>query len=40
LYSFYLKIFPFLHSALWATKYHISNSTRTVLAKDFLRGKL
>ena len=30
----------FHHSPLWATKYHFANSTRTVLAKGFLSGKL
>ena len=32
--------FLFHHSPLWASKYHVLNSTRTVLAKGFLRGKL
>ena len=32
--------FLFHHSPLWASKYHFANSTRTVLAKGFLRGKL
>ena len=30
----------FHHSPVWAFKYHFANSTRTVLAKGFLRGKL
>ena len=32
--------FLFHHSPLLASKYHFANSTRTVLAKGFLRGKL
>ncbi|EPP33176.1 nef attachable domain protein, partial [Chlamydia psittaci C6/98] len=32
--------FFFHHSPLWASKYHFANSTGTVLAKGFLRGKL
>ena len=32
--------FLFDNSPLWASKYHFANSTRTVLAKGFLRGKL
>ena len=32
--------FLFLHSPLWASKYHFANSTRTVLAKGFLWRKL
>ena len=35
-----LGYFLFHHSSLWASKYHIANCTRTVLAKGFLRGKL
>ena len=34
------RYFLFHHSPLWASKYHFANSTRTVLAKGFLRGKL
>ena len=30
----------FHHNRLWASKYHFANSTRTVLAKGFLRGEL
>ena len=30
----------FHHSPLWASKYHLANSTRTVLVDGFLRGKL
>ena len=30
----------FHHNRLWASKYHFANSTRTVIAKGFLRGKL
>ena len=30
----------FHHIPLWASKYHFANSTRTDLAKGFLRGKL
>ncbi|EPL01743.1 hypothetical protein CP02DC14_2215A, partial [Chlamydia psittaci 02DC14] len=37
---FIIGYFLFQHSPLWASKYHFSNSTRTVLAKGFLRGKL
>ena len=32
--------FSIHHSPPWASKYPITNSTRTVLAKVFLRGKL
>ena len=32
--------FLFHPSPLWASKYHFENSTRTVLAKVFCRGKL
>ena len=32
--------FLFHHSPLWASKYHFAYSTRTLLAKGFLRGKL
>ena len=31
--------FLFHHSPLWASKYHISNSTRTVLVEGLLEGK-
>ena len=34
------RYFVFPHSPLWASKYRFENSTRTVLAKGFLRGKL
>ena len=34
------RYFLFRHSPLWASKYHFANSTRTVLAKGFLKGKL
>ena len=37
---FILGYFLFHHSPLRASKYHFANSTRTVLAKDFWRGKL
>ncbi|EPP30619.1 putative nef attachable protein, partial [Chlamydia psittaci C1/97] len=37
---FILGYFLFLHSPLWAFKYHIGNSTTTVLANGFLRGEL
>ena len=30
----------FHHSPQWPSKYHFANSTRTVLGKGFLRGKL
>ena len=33
-------IFVFHHSHLGVSKYHFENSTRRVLAKDFLRGNL
>ena len=32
--------FPFHHSPLWASKYPFTNTTRTALAKGFLRKKL
>ena len=32
--------FLFHHSPLWASKYPFANSTRTALAKDFLKGKM
>ena len=35
-----LGYFLFHHSHLWASKYHFANSTRTVLAEGFFRGKL
>ena len=34
------RYFLFHHSPLWASKYPFANSTRTALAKGFLRGKL
>ncbi|EPJ27685.1 nef attachable domain protein, partial [Chlamydia psittaci 09DC78] len=34
------RYFLFHHSPQWASKYHFTNSTRTVLPKDFLRGNL
>ncbi|EPP32813.1 hypothetical protein CPC698_1527, partial [Chlamydia psittaci C6/98] len=34
------RYFLFHHSHLWASKYHLANSTRTVLTKGFFRGKL
>ena len=34
------RYFLFLNSLLGASKYHLANSTRTVLVKGFLRGKL
>ena len=34
------RYFLFHHSPLWFSKYHISSSTRTVLAKGFRRRKL
>ena len=37
---FILGYFLFNHSPVWASKYHFANSTTTVLAKVFLRGKL
>ncbi|EPL03260.1 nef attachable domain protein, partial [Chlamydia psittaci 02DC14] len=37
---FNLRYFLFHHSTLCASKYHFPNSTRTVLAKGFLRRKL
>ena len=37
---FILRYFLFHHSPLWASKHHFPNSTRTVLGKGFLRGKL
>ncbi|EPJ15759.1 hypothetical protein CP02DC21_2114, partial [Chlamydia psittaci 02DC21] len=37
---FILGYFHFHYSTLWASEYHFANSTRTVLAKGFLRGKL
>ena len=40
LFDFILGYFHFHHSPLWASKYHFANSTRTVLAKGFLRGNL
>ncbi|EPJ16549.1 hypothetical protein CP02DC21_1957 [Chlamydia psittaci 02DC21] len=30
----------FHHSPVWNSKYHVANSTRTVLAKGFFRGML
>ena len=30
----------FHHIPLWASKYHFANSTRTALAKGFLKGKM
>ena len=36
---FILGYFRFYLSPRWASKYHFSNSTRTVLAKGFLGGK-
>ena len=37
---FYWRYFLFHPSPLWASNYHLANSTRTVLAKGFLRWKL
>ena len=37
---FILEYFHFHHSPLRFLKYHFANSTRTVLAKGFLRGKM
>ena len=34
------RYFLFHRIPLWASKYHFATSTRTVLAKGFLRGKL
>ncbi|EPJ16943.1 hypothetical protein CP02DC21_1873, partial [Chlamydia psittaci 02DC21] len=34
------RYFLFHHSPLRASKYHVANSTRTVLAKGFWRGNL
>ncbi|EPL02959.1 nef attachable domain protein, partial [Chlamydia psittaci 02DC14] len=31
------RYFLFHHSPLWASKYHFTNSTRTDVAKGFLR---
>ncbi|CCB90282.1 unknown protein [Waddlia chondrophila 2032/99] len=46
--QFLRKVFPVLkgryflfhHSPLWASKYPFANSTRTALAKGFLKGKM
>ena len=34
------RYFIFHHRPLWASKYHLPNSTRTALAKGFLKGKM
>ncbi|EPJ19181.1 hypothetical protein CP02DC23_1152, partial [Chlamydia psittaci 02DC23] len=34
------RYFLFHHSPLWASKYPLANSTRTALAKGFLKGKM
>ena len=34
------RYFLFHHSPLWASKYPFANSTRTALAKGFLKGKM
>ncbi|EPJ15307.1 nef attachable domain protein, partial [Chlamydia psittaci 02DC21] len=34
------RYFLFHHSHPWASKSHFANSTRTVLAKELLSGKL
>ena len=39
-FQFLTEIFSFHHIPLWASKYHLANSTRTVLVNGFLRGKL
>ncbi|EPP30576.1 nef attachable domain protein, partial [Chlamydia psittaci C1/97] len=38
--QFITEDISFHHGPLWAFKYHFVNSTRTVLAKGFLSGKL
>ncbi|EPJ16226.1 nef attachable domain protein, partial [Chlamydia psittaci 02DC21] len=40
LFRFYIGYFLFHHSPIRAFKYHFENSTRTVLGRGFLRGKL
>ena len=39
-FQFLTEDIPFSPSPLWASKYHLANSTRRVFAKGFFRGKL